>query len=102
MPDETKAEGRVAPDGQAFETTPPSDTTPKRRIRPVFVIAFLVLISAVYFGITEVHKRLTYIFEEDARIHTDLVTVSSRVAGWITEMPAAEGEIGRASCRERV
>lgn len=92
MPDETKAEGRVAPDGQAFETTPPSDTTPKRRIRPVFVIAFLVLISAVYFGITEVHKRLTYIFEEDARIHTDLVTVSSRVAGWITEMPAAEGE----------
>ncbi|WNK01310.1 HlyD family secretion protein [Thalassospiraceae bacterium LMO-JJ14] len=92
MPDETKAEGRVAPDGQAFETKPPSDTKPKRRIRPVFIIAFLVLIGAVYIGITEVHKRLTYIFEEDARIQTDLVTVSSRVAGWITEMPAAEGE----------
>jgi len=97
MPDETKAEGRVAPDGQASETAPPSSDKaragkPKRRVRPVFIVAFLVLIFAVYFGFHEVHKRLTYVFEEDARIHTDLVTVSSRVAGWITQMPAAEGE----------
>jgi membrane fusion protein (multidrug efflux system) len=93
MPDETKAEGRVAADGQTYEN-PGADTgKTRRRIRPVFIVAFLVLIAAVYFGFTEVHKRLTYVFEEDARIHTDLVTVSSRVAGWITEMPAAEGEM---------
>jgi len=93
MPDETKAEGRVAADGQTYEN-PGADTgKPRRRIRPVFIVAFLVLIAAVYFGFNEVHKRLTYVFEEDARIHTDLVTVSSRVAGWITEMPAAEGEM---------
>ncbi|MGJ3261193.1 MAG: HlyD family secretion protein [Rhodospirillales bacterium] len=93
MPDESKAEGRVAPDGQAFETDTPGAEKPKRRIRPVFVIAILVLIAGVYFGITEVHKRLAFVHEEDARIQADLVTVSSRVAGWITEIRAAEGEL---------
>lgn len=93
MPDESKAEGRVAPDGQAFEESPTNTKKPTRRIRPLFVVAFLVMVAGVYFGFQEVHKRLTYIFEEDARIHTELVTVSSRVAGWITEMPAAEGEM---------
>ncbi|MEQ8320858.1 MAG: HlyD family secretion protein [Rhodospirillales bacterium] len=92
MPDESKAEGRVAPDGQAFEEAPTNTRKPARRIRPLFVVAFLVMVAGVYFGFQEVHKRLTYIFEEDARIHTELVTVSSRVAGWITEMPASEGE----------
>lgn len=92
MPDESKSEGRVTPDGQAFETASPSGEKPKRRIRPIFVIAILALIAGGYFGVAEVHKRLAFVFEEDARIHADLVTVSSRVAGWITEMPAAEGE----------
>lgn len=92
MPDESKSEDRVAPDGQAFETTAPGTSKPKRRIRPIFVIAVLVLIGGVFLAVYEVHKRLAFVFEEDARIHADLVTVSSRVAGWITEMPAAEGE----------
>ncbi|MBO6946782.1 MAG: HlyD family secretion protein [Rhodospirillales bacterium] len=92
MPDESKSEDRVAPDGQAFETTAPGTAKPKRRFRPIFVIAILVLIGGVFFATYEVHKRLSFVFEEDARIHADLVTVSSRVAGWITEMPAAEGE----------
>ena len=38
------------------------------------------------------HNRIAFINEEDARIHADLTTISSRVAGWITKIPAVEGE----------
>ena len=43
------------------------------------VVGGLVLIAR------EAHERLVYVDEIDARISGDLVTVSSRVAGWLTE-----------------
>jgi membrane fusion protein (multidrug efflux system) len=39
-----------------------------------------------------VHDRLTHVFEYDARISGDLITISSRVAGWITKITVQEGE----------
>ena len=87
MPDESKADGRVTSDAKAADTTTTTTRKSSWRIRPMFIIGTVVLVAAVYFGFLEAHKRLTYVFEEDARIHTDLVTVSSRVAGWITKMP---------------
>ncbi len=42
-----------------------------------FVIAAIAA-TALYFGYTEVKSRLTHVFEYDARITTDLVTLSSR------------------------
>lgn len=92
MPDDSKVEGRVALDGQASETTPHHTAKKPWRIRPLFVFAALISVAGVYFISVEVHQRLTFINEEDARIHADLVTVSSRVAGWITKMPATEGD----------
>lgn len=92
MPDESKADGRVTSDAKASDTTTTTTRKSSWRIRPMFIIGTVVLIAVVYFGFLEAHKRLTYVFEEDARIHTDLVTVSSRVAGWITKMPAVEGD----------
>ncbi|MGH8429104.1 MAG: HlyD family secretion protein, partial [Solimonas sp.] len=35
--------------------------------------------------------RLTHIYEYDARVTADIVTVSSRADGWVIEMPAIEG-----------
>ncbi|MEX0694678.1 MAG: HlyD family secretion protein [Rhodospirillales bacterium] len=92
MPDESKADGRVTSDAKVTDSTAMTTQRPAWRIRPVFIISALTLVAAVYFGFLEVHKRLTFVFEEDARILTDMVTVSSRVAGWITKMPAAEGD----------
>lgn len=92
MPDDSKVDGRVAHDGQASETTPPPTARKQRRIRPLYVFVTLVVIVGIYFVSVEIHQRLTFINEEDARIHADLVTVSSRVAGWITKMPASEGD----------
>lgn len=91
MPDETKVDSAVSSDGSLPESGP----KPKRgngRNRALMLVVVSTVALAAYFVSTEVHERLTFVSEEDARIHADLVTVSSRVAGWITEMPVAEGD----------
>lgn len=93
MPDDSKSGSPSKDSGQTSATGDPTeDVGKRRRIRPAFVVAFLVFVVAAYFTAVEVHNRLNFIYEEDARINADLVTVSSRVAGWITEMPTIEGD----------
>ena len=74
------------------ESTEPS--TPLRRGPPT---ALLVLIAAFaiagYFGYQEFQERRVSLHEEDARIQSDMITVSSRVAGWITKVSVEEGQI---------
>lgn len=54
----------------------------------MFVIAAAV---AVLFGGREVYFRLNYVYTYDSRIDADLITVSSRVAGWVTSLKVTEG-----------
>jgi membrane fusion protein, multidrug efflux system len=56
------------------------------------VIAGALLAAALAFGAYEVRQRTLYLAEEDARIRTDMVTVSSRVAGWVTRRAVSEGQ----------
>jgi membrane fusion protein (multidrug efflux system) len=92
MSDEAKTSGSAQNDKLGNEA--PTLHTPKRsyRIRPAFIIAIIFSVVSVYFFSIEVHNRIAFINEEDARIHADLTTISSRVAGWITKIPAVEGE----------
>ena len=92
MSDEAKTSGSAQNDKLGNEA--PKLHTPKRsyRIRPAFIIAIIFSVVSVYFLSIEVHNRIAFINEEDARIHADLTTISSRVAGWITKIPAVEGE----------
>ena len=92
MSDEAKTSGSAQNDKLGNEA--PTLHTPKRsyRIRPVFIVAVILSVVSVYFLSIEVHNRIAFINEEDARIHADLTTISSRVAGWITKIPAVEGE----------
>ena len=74
------------------ESTEPS--VPRRRGPPT---ALLVLIAAFaiagYFGYQEFQERRISLHEEDARIQSDMITVSSRVAGWITKVSVEEGQV---------
>lgn len=76
----------VAPTGK-----PPA---PRRgRIRPIrFLVIGLVLLAALAFGAHQVYMRLTHVSESDARVTADVVTMSSRVEGWVMELPALEGD----------
>lgn len=60
-----------------------------KRPRVIAILA-LVLLAVVYGG-RELHLRLTHIYEYDARVTADIVTVSSRADGWVTDLAAREG-----------
>ena len=59
------------------------------RPRALAVLALVGL--ALAYGGRELYLRFTHIYEYDARVTADIVTVSSRADGWVREMPALEG-----------
>jgi membrane fusion protein (multidrug efflux system) len=56
----------------------------------ILAAAAAVLLVLAYAG-HEIYLRFTHIYEYDARVTADIVTVSSRADGWVVEMPALEG-----------
>lgn len=74
-------------------------TAPARpRSRTVFpekskswIIGFLALLLLAW-GARWVHYRWTHVYIDDARIDGEVITLSSRVSGWITEMTVIQGD----------
>jgi membrane fusion protein (multidrug efflux system) len=60
-------------------------------LRPRVVAIAAVVLLGVAYGAYETYLRFTHIYEYDARATADIVTISSRVDGWVVEMPALEG-----------
>ena len=57
---------------------------------------WLITFAAVVLAAWAVHwgyQRWHHIYLDDARIDGEVVTISSRVSGWVTELPVIEGEI---------
>jgi membrane fusion protein (multidrug efflux system) len=51
--------------------------------------AALLLIA---WGVHWIYYRWTHVYLDDARIDGEVITISSRVSGWITELPVIEGD----------
>jgi membrane fusion protein, multidrug efflux system len=64
----------------------------RRRPRLNLIVLVVALAAALAFGYYEFRQRLLFVHEEDARIRADMVTVASRVAGWVTRVAAQEGQ----------
>lgn len=79
--------GPGATDRNDVSTSPPV----RKRRRGLWFLALALLIGAG-FGAWEVSQRLAFVFEEDARIETDLITVGSQVAGSVTNIAVSEGD----------
>ncbi len=56
----------------------------------LIVVAALVLAA---WGVHWLYIRFTHVHLDDARIDGEVVTISSRVSGWLTELPVIEGDI---------
>ena len=56
------------------------------------LVAFAMVAAGTWFGAVEVRQRFTHVHETDARVAGDLVTVSSRVAGRLVELPVESGD----------
>lgn len=81
--------------GPAIGVKPPRNGWLPSRSRlpigPKFLAVAVVVLLALGYGGREVYLRWTHVYEYDARVSADIVTVSSRADGWIVEMPALEG-----------
>ncbi|CAN5688748.1 HlyD family secretion protein [soil metagenome] len=60
-------------------------------LRPRNLLIAAVLLAVLFYGGREIYLRFTHIYEYDARVSADIVTISSRADGWVMEMPAREG-----------
>ena len=70
----------------------PAPVRRRRELRPIRIaVIALVLLAAAAYGGYQVYLRLTHVSEYDARVTADIVTMSSRVDGWVVEMAALEG-----------
>lgn len=56
-----------------------------------WVVAVAAVVLAAWGG-HWTYQRWTHVYIDDARIEGELVTISSRVSGWITEMPVVQGD----------
>lgn len=61
-------------------------------LRPRFLAIGIFLLAALVYGGRELHLRLTHVYEYDARVSADIVTVSSRADGWIVDLAVREGQ----------
>ena len=67
----------------------------RRRLLPPRAKAWLigaVALVLIAWGASWVFHRWTHIYIDDARIDGEVVTIASRVSGWITELPVIEGD----------
>ena len=77
---------------KAADKTAIGPTDSQRRRPPMgLIVLILVLLLGGFFGYREFDERLNFLHEEDARIQADMITISSRVAGWVTNVPIGEG-----------
>jgi membrane fusion protein (multidrug efflux system) len=88
------ASGRVAASESTIGALPhrqKSRTRLRLLLQPKFLSAIVVILLALAYGGYELYLRWTHIYEYDARVSADIVTVSSRADGWVMEMPTPEG-----------
>jgi membrane fusion protein (multidrug efflux system) len=96
MPD-TKQQSKdkdSSTEADSKEAEKPSPVPSRRRSRSrwqYLAIGFAAFIAFIWGGL-EVHDRLAYVHEVDARIQTNLITVSSRVSGWVSNISASLGD----------
>ncbi len=68
---------------------------PTRRLLPArgkaWLIGALAIGLLVWAGMWLAH-RWTHVYVDDARIDGEVVTIASRVSGWVTELPVIEGD----------
>ena len=55
-----------------------------------FLVATTLLL--ITWGAHWIYNRWTHVYLDDARIDGEVITISSRVSGWITELPVIEGD----------
>ena len=59
-----------------------------RKALLLLIVALVLVTLAAYW----VYQRVTHLHIDDAKIDGEVITISSRVSGWLTELPVIEGD----------
>lgn len=84
-------DSKAAP-GTMTEKNPPSLAGRGKARTRLFVLAGIGVAAAAAFAVW-IHGRISNVFIYDARVAADVVSVSSRVSGWVTELTVLEGDV---------
>ena len=79
---------------QAAIPAAPGRAARRRRLRVAAAITAALCVLAA--GPTWLHRQFTTVFVDDARIAADMVALSSRLPGWVTELNVIAGDTPRA------
>ncbi len=74
--------------------TPASPSRAPRRLsrRVRLAVVAVVAIPALFYGGDWAYQRFTHVHTLDARIEADMLTLSSRVPGWVTKLDLVSGD----------
>jgi membrane fusion protein (multidrug efflux system) len=94
--EETPAAAATTPAAAATHPTPPPPPAAALR-RPRgkgirYALIGIVALTAVIFAAREVMLRMTHVYEYDARVVTDHITIGSRVEGTLIELNVENGQ----------
>ncbi len=80
-------------DNSPSPSAAPSPSPPAARPRRVRVFGALALGAiALAGGAAWAYARWAHVTENDARVRADMITIASRVDGWVTARPVTDGE----------
>jgi membrane fusion protein (multidrug efflux system) len=83
----------VTADGANPPTASNGPSTPGARLRRRHVLALLGLGAIALTGVVVwTYVRWAHVTENDARVRADMITISSRVDGWVSARPVTDGE----------
>jgi membrane fusion protein (multidrug efflux system) len=74
----------------APEKAPSSQT--RRNGRGKLILVLIAAVALLAWAGQWLYYRYTHVYTDDARIDGEVITVSSRTAGWLTEMNVIEGD----------
>ncbi|WP_296339537.1 HlyD family secretion protein [Reyranella sp.] len=91
----------IQPPATRAPAAPPPSALPRQQqwsagrgralLRPRSFVIAAVLLMALAYGGRELYMRFTHVYEYDARVSADIVTISSRGDGWVVDMSVREG-----------
>jgi membrane fusion protein (multidrug efflux system) len=85
-----------APSQASHNVDVPAAVRPRWRVwAKTWFIVILALVLLAWGG-SWVKHRWTHVVVDDARIDGEVVTISSRVSGWLTDLPVIEGDYVKA------
>ena len=81
-----------APDAPSHKVEGPAAATPRWRVWAKIWLVAIAAIALLAWGASWLSHRWSHVVVDDARIDGEVVTISSRVSGWVTELPVIEGD----------